>query len=278
MRPVHIHVPFHYLTSGKFKGKANDFDLSLDDLVELLHSVDHHKVVDSRDAVISDEQLEALLDRTLTSQEKDKDKEPSTSSCLPEEGQNLFRVIEERDAKGNVIRGGDDSAPTTDTWHIVTETNTASVIENNTKSSTSDVLHPSCSVLSVPEKFTVSDSTPIGDGSCQVVTSATSDCKTTIHPPVSPTEVGREDEEDKTVHVSGETDSNSSELTTIAGGQSQAFVVPAQSSNESETKVDSKDSALCDSGTVSVENSKCKVPKGGAESTLSPLNIIMNEL
>ena len=123
------------LTPGKFKGKANDFDLSLDDLVELLHSVDHHKVVDSRDAVISDEQLEALLDRTLTCQEKKKETESSTSSGCSAGDQSLFRVIEERDAKGNVIRE-DDSASTTDTWHIVANNNTSesqTVIEGGTE-------------------------------------------------------------------------------------------------------------------------------------------------
>ena len=113
-------IPF----AGKFKGKANEIDLSLDDLVELLHSVDHHKVVDSGDAVISDEQLEALLDRTLTSQEKKNKRESSSKSSdrpsVPGD-QSLFRVIEERDTKGNITREGDDSAPTTDTWHIVGE-------------------------------------------------------------------------------------------------------------------------------------------------------------
>ena len=80
--------------------------------------------MDSRDAVISDEQLEALLDRTLTGQEKKNKKESSlTKSIHPSapRDQNLFRVIEERDAEGNITREGDDSAPTTDTWHIVGE-------------------------------------------------------------------------------------------------------------------------------------------------------------
>ena len=115
-----------YPLTGKFKGKANEIDLSLDDLVELLHSVDHHKVVDSRDAVISDEQLEALLDRTLTNQEKKtKNESSSVKSNQPSApgDQSLFRVIEERDAKGNITREGDNSVPTTDTWHIVGDNN-----------------------------------------------------------------------------------------------------------------------------------------------------------
>ena len=87
-----------------------------------MHSVDHHKVVDSKDAVITDEQLEALLDRTLTSKEK---KEVSSSSH-PADEQNVFKVIEERDTQGNVIRQDADSAPTTDTWHIVKESEASS--------------------------------------------------------------------------------------------------------------------------------------------------------
>ena len=112
------------LLVGKFKGKASEIDLSLDDLVELLHSVDHHKVVDSGNAVITDQQLEALLDRTLTSQENktsDKGTECTKSSLPVADDQSIFRVIEERDAKGNVIRDGDDSAPTTDAWHIIVD-------------------------------------------------------------------------------------------------------------------------------------------------------------
>ena len=80
--------------------------------------------MDSRDAVISDEQLEALLDRTLTTQEKKIKNESSSKKSnrsLAPGDQSLFRVIEERDAKGNIIREGDNSAPTTDTWHIVGE-------------------------------------------------------------------------------------------------------------------------------------------------------------
>lgn len=73
---------------------------------------------------MSDEQLEALLDRTLTTQEK-KIKSELTSMKSNQTSatgdQSLFRVIEERDTKGNIIRDGDDSAPTTDTWHIVGE-------------------------------------------------------------------------------------------------------------------------------------------------------------
>lgn len=109
--------------------------MSIEDLVELLHSVDHEKVVSSKDAVISDAALEALLDRTLS---KDKPSLSSPSS-LPttdqssfkerkDEGDTLtasasgstntgsstvehasiFKVIAERDSKGNLITSGDN--------------------------------------------------------------------------------------------------------------------------------------------------------------------------
>ena len=91
--------------------------------------------MDSRDAVISDDQLEALLDRTLTSKDRKINKKESSakSSHQAAGDQSLFRVIEERDAKGNVLREGDDSAPTTDTWHIVGESDGNSTSEEKIK-------------------------------------------------------------------------------------------------------------------------------------------------
>ena len=131
---VHVHVRQIFCSTGKFKGKANDLDISLDDLVELLQSVDHHKVVDSRDAVMSDEQLEALLDRTLTSREKDQKKSDQKSN-----ERNLFKVIEERDTKGNVTRVDESSAPTTDNWHLVTEGEKKSASDETSEKASSSV-------------------------------------------------------------------------------------------------------------------------------------------
>ena len=54
--------------AGKFKGNTNDSacDLSLEDLSDLLNSVDHDRVVGRDGQVISDDALAALLDRTAT--------------------------------------------------------------------------------------------------------------------------------------------------------------------------------------------------------------------
>ena len=92
--------------------------MSIDDLVELLHSVDH-EVVNSKDAVISDSALEALLNRTLR---KDKPgssqtvgtEEKDASSGVPgsTEHTELFKVIAERDSKGNLVTGDQDKNST----------------------------------------------------------------------------------------------------------------------------------------------------------------------
>lgn len=90
---------------------SSDYDLSIEDLVDLLHSVDHEKVVKSKDAVISDEALAALLDRTLTSDKmnsdpgfKEKEKEDdSLKSANSIVHSGLFKVIAERDSTGKLI-------------------------------------------------------------------------------------------------------------------------------------------------------------------------------
>lgn len=90
---------------------SSDYDLSIEDLVDLLHSVDHEKVVKSKDAVISDEALAALLDRTLTSDKmnsdpgfKEKEKEDdSLKSANSIVHLGLFKVIAERDSTGKLI-------------------------------------------------------------------------------------------------------------------------------------------------------------------------------
>lgn len=87
----------------------------MDDLVDLLNSVDHEKVVNSGDAVISDEALEALLDRSMhghipesdSKEKEDGDTSKSVSSTAAAHTE-LFKVIAERDSSGNLI-GGEDS-------------------------------------------------------------------------------------------------------------------------------------------------------------------------
>ena len=96
--------------AGKFKGLSNKYDISIDDLVDLLHSVDHEKVV-NQDAVISDNALAALLDRTLTN-EDDKTGENRMEDVDPHMTMgnhgDLFKVIAERDCQGKLICPGDE--------------------------------------------------------------------------------------------------------------------------------------------------------------------------
>lgn len=89
--------------SGKFKGygtNREDEQLSVDDLVGLLQSVDHEKVVSSSDAVISNEALVALLDRSFSNKNPKVD-----SSAKPNEEKHveIFKVLEERDEHGNIL-------------------------------------------------------------------------------------------------------------------------------------------------------------------------------
>ena len=89
---------------GKFKGVSSDYELSIDDLVDLLHSVDHEKIVDSENAVISDGALAALLDRTL---QGDKATEEDAEGSLKGAGSiahsGVFKIIAERDSSGKLV-------------------------------------------------------------------------------------------------------------------------------------------------------------------------------
>ena len=93
------------LIIGKFKGVSSKFnDLSIDDLIDLLHSVDHERVVSSNSAVISDKALEALLDRSLQN-DKEVNKKDQDIVSTSSEHSSVFKVIAERDSHGNVTIG-----------------------------------------------------------------------------------------------------------------------------------------------------------------------------
>ena len=80
-------------TAGKFKGySVEEQQLSLEDLVSLLHSVDHQSVVDSGDAILSDQALAALLDRRVTGERGG-------------ELEGVFKVIHEQHSTGNTLPG-----------------------------------------------------------------------------------------------------------------------------------------------------------------------------
>ena len=112
--------------SGKFKGSITDSDVSLDDLVDLLQSVEHDKVVNSKDAVISDEALRALLNRNLSNNDNDDGKVARSLEESVGDGpkhSDVFKVIEERDSSGNIRKcmQSEQAGATMDSLHITTE-------------------------------------------------------------------------------------------------------------------------------------------------------------
>ena len=288
---------FHTLQiSGKFKGKANDLDLSLDDLVELLHSVDHHKVVDnSGGAVISDEQLEALLDRTLTSQEKNKQKERSDQTSKE---QNLFRVIEERDAKGNVTREDDDNAtPTTDNWHIVTE--------SEKKSSTSEVNEKENSSRSAScdgEKVVDEKSNDsIAESGLSCVESAVStslmkgadrsegEVSSSVPLPTEPAEKMQVDEQEQATATSEAENSSLCPLeaagstitengSEMSGNDKHSPQLNNATTNNTQLSTEAEVSACDGSDSVAMENDICKLVLPENESTTAPPTALMSEV
>ena len=93
--------PLHVLccVAGKFKGySGEDQQLSLEDLISLLQSVDHEREVDSSDAIISDKALEALLDRSVS-----QPGEGERGERQSKEIEGVFKVIHEQDSSGKTL-------------------------------------------------------------------------------------------------------------------------------------------------------------------------------
>lgn len=86
----------------------------MDDLKELLKSVDHDQVVNSTD-IISDDALAALLDRSLSSSSAASARinEEATSSGEGAHG-NLFVVLEENTGEGNILKSVNANVATTE--------------------------------------------------------------------------------------------------------------------------------------------------------------------
>ena len=100
---MYVYIP---ILVGKFKGySAEEQQLSLEDLMDLLHSVDHERVVGGSDAVISDGALAALLDRSFTS--KKVGAAATRAEAKTNRHEEVFKVLEERDIHGNVLRSVD---------------------------------------------------------------------------------------------------------------------------------------------------------------------------
>ena len=95
----------YYILTGKFKGLSSKYDLSIDDLIDLLHSADHEKIVNNQDAVISDEALAALLDRTVQSEDALTENKTTNINRLMSTSNHscVFKVIAERDSSGTLM-------------------------------------------------------------------------------------------------------------------------------------------------------------------------------
>ena len=115
------------VTSGKFKGyNRGDTQLTLDDLVELLKSVDHDKVVKSQ-KIISDSALEALLDRNFTSENGLK----SVGGDSVGEHTEVFKVIEEQVDGRSVLKSVNvDVSPTKRITDVAITTTEGPVVTN----------------------------------------------------------------------------------------------------------------------------------------------------
>ena len=117
------------VTSGKFKGyNKGDTQLTLDDLVELLKSVDHDKVVKSQ-KIISDSALEALLDRNFTSENGLKSVGGDSDSVG--EHAEVFKVIEEQVDGRSVLKSVNvDVSPTKRVTDVAITTTEGPVVTN----------------------------------------------------------------------------------------------------------------------------------------------------
>ena len=85
--------------------------MSLEDLTSLLHSVDHESVVDSRDAIISDEALAALLDRSVRPARRGEGEGEGGMGVGEHEG--VFKVIDEQGSSGNSLLSINNTNPST---------------------------------------------------------------------------------------------------------------------------------------------------------------------
>lgn len=98
------------LYKGKFKGyNKSNIALSVDDLVDLLKSVDHDKIVKSND-IISDSALEALLDRNFNHQKRPNEKDDIKHD-------DIFKVVEEQNGSSSRVGWKDEIGMASKTSH-----------------------------------------------------------------------------------------------------------------------------------------------------------------
>ena len=150
------------VTSGKFKGyNRGDTQLTLDDLVELLKSVDHDKVVKSQ-KIISDSALEALLDRNFTSENGLKSVGGDSDSDSVGEHAEVFKVIEEQVDGRSVLKSVNvDVSPTKRVTDVAIATTEGPVVTNLAVDKVSPIKMVTDEVTEEPVVTTVSKVSPI---------------------------------------------------------------------------------------------------------------------
>jgi len=251
-----------YICAGKFKGYGvENQQLSLDALVDLLSSVDHDKVVTSKDAVISDEALGALLDRSFCSKKpQDQEKENQTSKHSE-----VFKVLEVRDEKGNVIHNLDtesESQPTNDTSTQCTSTS----IESSECPSAKDIT--TRNVESTSTNKQVSPPPSMSTESTDKVSSAES---TSITSPKSTDRLSTSRVEpmdnptlQTTHHASSESSSSVCSESTSTGGESTVNPTPAECADNALPNLD------CPLTNNIARDCTAEIPTGCTDSVMPP--------
>lgn len=82
------------MLAGKFKGDQDKRALNSNELRDLLEMSDHHKVVSSEDLVISDKDLNALLDRSDMYTRAGETKHKKYARSKRNQNCGLFRVLD----------------------------------------------------------------------------------------------------------------------------------------------------------------------------------------
>ena len=143
-----------FVSIDKFKGyNKSDATLSIDDLFELLHSVDHDNIVNTQQ-VLSESALEAILDRSF-GQRKLQNCSDSENTVKKHNKKHceFFKVVEEaQDNDGTALRSINDNTTevnnecTTSKDDARSNDNTATVVERGaTTLDNSNGALPKCS-------------------------------------------------------------------------------------------------------------------------------------
>ena len=223
--------------AGKFKGYGvENQQLSLDALVDLLNSVDHDKVVTSKDVVISDDALAALLDRSFYSKQP-QEQQKMESQTSKHSG--VFKVLEVRDEKGNIVPNLDtesESHLTSDTGTQCSSTNIeSSECHSANNIATSNVESTRRQPSPSPSMSTESTDKVTSAESTNITSPEPTDCPSTSR-------VTAEPMDNQTTHHTS-SDSSASMCSSSTGGASTVNTTPAECANNA---LPNSDSPLAD--------------------------------